>query len=47
MFSKNLKFYRLRKNLTKSALAEAIQVTPMAITHYEDGSRLPNMETLA
>ncbi|MBQ7444444.1 MAG: helix-turn-helix domain-containing protein [Clostridia bacterium] len=47
MFSKNLRFYRLRKNMTKAALAEAINVTPMAITHYEDGSRQPNMEILS
>ena len=47
MFNKNLKYYRLKKNLTKKALADAIHVTPMAITNYEDGSRQPNMETLS
>ncbi len=47
MFSKNLRYYRLKKHLTKRALADAIHVSAMAITHYEDGSRQPNMETLS
>lgn len=46
MFSKNLKFYRLRKNLSKKALAEKAGVTAMAITNYEKGERKPSMETL-
>lgn len=47
MFSKNLKYYRLKKQLSKKALAEIIHVTPMAITNYEDGSRKPNMEIIS
>ena len=43
MFSKNLKYYRLRKNMTKKALASQIGVTPMAITNYENGDRRPDM----
>ena len=46
MFEKNLKFYRLKKGLTKKALAEACSVTPMAIGHYESGDRRPNMDVL-
>ena len=46
MFSKNLKYYRLKKQLSKKALAEIVHVSPMAITNYEDGSRMPNMEML-
>ncbi len=46
MFEKNLKFYRLRKGLTKKALAEACSVTPMAIGHYESGDRRPSMDVL-
>ena len=46
MFSKNLKFYRLRKQMSKKELAEKANVTPMAITNYEKGTRVPNMETL-
>lgn len=43
MFSKNLKYYRLKKNMTKKELAKACQVTPMAISHYENGDRMPDM----
>ena len=47
MFSKNLKYYRLKRQLSKRALAEKIHVSAMAITHYENGSRKPNMEVLS
>lgn len=46
MFSKNLRYYRLKAGLTKKALAEASGLTPMAITHYEAGERKPAMESL-
>ena len=46
MFSKNLKYYRLKNKLSKKALAEMIQVTPMTITHYENGDRMPSAENL-
>lgn len=46
MFSKNLKYYRLKAGLTKKALAEACGLTPMAISHYEAGERKPNMDSL-
>lgn len=46
MFSKNLKYYRLKVGLTKKALAEASGLTPMAITHYEAGDRKPGMDSL-
>ena len=46
MFSKNLKFYRLCKQMTKKKLAQKVNVTPMAITNYENGVRKPNMEIL-
>ena len=46
MFSKNLKYYRLKAGLTKKALAEASGLTPMAVTHYEAGDRKPSMESL-
>ncbi len=46
MFSKNLKFYRLRKQISKKELAQKANVTSMAITHYEKGDRRPSMETL-
>ena len=43
MFSKNLTYYRLKMNMTKKALAEACGVSAMAITHYEKGTRRPDM----
>lgn len=46
MFSKNLKYYRLRKSLSKKDLAAKAGVTAMAITYYEKGERKPNMEIL-
>jgi len=46
MFGKNLKYYRLKKNMTKKELAEACDITPMSITHYESGSRRPSMEVI-
>ena len=46
MFSKNLKYYRLMNSLTKKDLAEKINVTPMAISNYENGKRSPDIDTL-
>lgn len=46
MFSKNLKYYRLKKNLTKKSLAALCNVTPMMISYYENGERKPSMETM-
>lgn len=43
MFNKNLKYYRLKKNMSKKELASLIGVTPMAVTHYESGERKPDM----
>lgn len=46
MFNKNLKYYRLKNDLTKAALASMVGVTPMAITNYENGDRRPDMPTI-
>lgn len=46
MFSKNLKYYRLKNNLTKRKLSEISGLTPMAITNYEAGTRTPDMEII-
>lgn len=46
MFSKNLKYFRLKRGLTKKALADRANVSPMAITNYESGKRKPDMDTL-
>lgn len=46
MFSKNLRYYRLKNHLSKKALADKVNISPMSVTNYENGSRKPNMETM-
>lgn len=46
MFSKNLKYYRLKNAMSKKELAEQIHVSPMAISNYENGKRNPDMGLL-
>ncbi len=46
MFSKNLKYYRLKNSMTMKELAEQVCVSPMAISNYEKGKRKPDMEVL-
>ena len=46
MFNKNLKYYRLKKNMSKKQLADACGITPMAITNYENGDRTPDMQII-
>ncbi len=46
MFSKNLKYYRLRNGMSKTELAKKANLTAMAITNYEKGNRMPNMDVL-
>lgn len=46
MFSKNLRYYRLKNSLSKAELAKQSGLTPMAITNYENGTRKPNMDIL-
>lgn len=46
MIAKNLKYYRLRSRLSKKELASRVGVSPMAITHYENGARKPEVEIL-
>ena len=46
MFSKNLKYYRLKKSMSKRELAKQLSITPMAISNYENGKRKPDMEIL-
>ena len=46
MLGKNIKYYRLKNNMTKKALADAIGVTPMAVSNYENDSRQPSMSTI-
>ena len=46
MINKNIKYYRLSKQMTKKELARRIGVTPMSITNYEKGDRVPSVEIL-
>lgn len=46
MFNKNLKYYRLKNNLSKKALASLCGVSSMLITYYENGERKPTMENM-
>ena len=46
MFSKNLKYYRLKNRMTKKELASLAGLTPMAITHYENGERVPDIKII-
>ncbi|KLU59275.1 hypothetical protein CEB3_c42610 [Peptococcaceae bacterium CEB3] len=46
MFSKNLKYYRLKNAMSKKELAEQVNVSSMAISNYENGKRKPDMELL-
>lgn len=46
MFNRNLRYYRLKKNMTKKELAALVNVTPMAITYYESGERRPGIDTI-
>lgn len=46
MFSKNLKYYRLKNAMTMKELAVSAGVTPMAISNYESGTRQPSMDIM-
>lgn len=46
MFEKNLKYYRLKNNMSMKDLAEACGVSSMAISNYESGKRKPDMDTI-
>ncbi len=46
MFHKNLRYYRLKKSMNKKELASKVNLSPMAITNYENGKRTPDMDTL-
>ena len=46
MFSKNLKYYRLKNNMSKSELASLVHVSPMSISHYESNKRRPDIKLI-
>ena len=41
-----LRFYRTRSGLTQRALGEKVGFSTAAISRFEDGSRIPNRESL-
>lgn len=45
-FSKNLKIYRLKKNLSQNDLADKLGITAPAVTKWEKGKGLPGLPTL-
>ena len=44
MISKNLQFFRKRKNLTQEALAELVGVARQTIVKWEAGERAPDLD---
>lgn len=46
MFSKNLRYYRLRNNMSMKELASLVGVSSMTISYYESGERKPGMDTI-
>lgn len=46
MFEKNLKYYRLKKNMSKKELADSLGVSAMTISNYESGKRMPDIDVI-
>ncbi len=46
VFAERLKEARTRRGLDQSLLAERIGLKPSAISHFENGRRVPSVETL-
>ena len=47
MLGSNIKFYRLKKGLTIRDLASKINISPMALSYYENNKRRPNKIVLS
>lgn len=46
MFGKNLKYYRLKNNMSMKELADLVQISPMTISYYEREERRPDMQMI-
>lgn len=46
MFSKNLRYYRLKNGMSMKELASLVGVSAMTISYYESGERKPGMGTI-
>ena len=44
MIGDNIKFYRKKNQLTQDDIAEACNVTRQAVSKWENGSVLPNLD---
>jgi DNA-binding XRE family transcriptional regulator len=42
----NLKMLRVTSGMTRDSLAELLRVDPTAVTHWEHGRRIPDIDTL-
>lgn len=41
-----IKRIRLRKGITQQAMADALQISPATISHWETGRRKPNVDDM-
>ena len=46
MFSKNLRYYRLREGISKKELAHRAGLSPQAISNYENDKRRPDIASI-
>lgn len=46
MFGKNLKYYRLKNNMSMKDLADLVHISSMSISFYEKEERKPNMDII-
>lgn len=46
MFSENLKKLRISKSLTQEQLAQQLEISKSTVSMYENGNRMPDIETL-
>ena len=46
MFGRNVKFYRMRNNMTQEELAEKSESSPVCISNYENGVNFPSARTM-
>lgn len=46
MFGKNLKYHRVKNELSVKELADLVQLSPDKISHYESEEERPDMQTI-
>ena len=46
MVGKNIKFFREKKNITQSELADKLCVTRQAVSNWENGKSYPDLQIL-